>query len=190
MRRSHIKLFFLGIFFFLIAHTAFCNGLESIEFFTGYLYGDLNKQDDYQAIPLMASFGFDLKPLVEKIGINTQGILQFQVEPFISPIFGPDANVELGVTFLFKYAFPLTERFMPYVKFGAGPAYMTLHTREQSTQFNFVDSAGMGFNWFLKEDVALACEFRYRHMSNARIKSPNKGINTYLALVGISFFLE
>ena len=79
---------------------------------------------------------------------------------------------------------------MPYVKFGAGPVYISQHTREQSTQFNFVDTAGVGFNWFYKENLAFSFEYRYRHLSNASIKHPNKGIDTNSFLVGMSFFFD
>ena len=168
----------------------YAEGLESVGFFTGYMTGDLKNQDDYEGIPLMAAFGFDLKPLAEKIGIRTKGILEFQVEPYISSVIEPSTEVETGVGFMFKYAFPLSESFMPYLKIGSGPAYMTLHTREQGTQFNFVSSGCAGFSWFFKEDASLDCEYRMRHLSNCGIDDPNGGINTEAVLVGMTFRFE
>jgi len=173
-----------------LSNIAYSEGLESIGILSGYMSGDLKQKDDYQLIPIMVSFGFDMKPLAEKIGINTKGILEFQIEPFLNPVFSPDAEIEAGVSFLIKYAFPLNEKLMPYLKFGAGPSFMSLDTREQGTKFNFVDSAAAGFSWFLKEDLTLDVEYRFRHLSNCSVDEPNGGINTQSILMGLSFRFE
>jgi predicted porin len=65
--------------------------------------------------------------------------------------------------------------------------YMTNHTPEQSTQFNFISSGGFGAHYFFTKNTALTLEGRIRHLSNAGIKQPNHGINTYLALAGIAY---
>lgn len=180
-----IVMYFTGI------SLSFAEGLQSIGFFSGYMEGELkSRTDDYKVIPMMVTLGFDLRPLAEKFGIETKGILEFQLEPFISPIFSPESNLELGLGMMFKYAFPLTDSFMPYLKVGSGPMYFTLQTQEQSTQFNFATSGCAGFSWFFKEDVSLDCEYRFRHMSNASIKHPNNGINTETILVGLTFRFE
>ncbi len=187
------RIFFIVVYlliFSLASELGWGKSLESIEIFSGYLRADLNEQDDYRVVPLMMSFGFDLKPLLEKVGIRSAGLIEFQLEPFLNVVTSPNDNIEAGLTLLFKYAFPLGERFKPYIKFGAGPLYISQHTREQSTQFNFVDTAGVGFSWFIKKDLALSFEYRYRHLSNASIKHPNKGIDATSFLVGVSFFFE
>jgi len=175
---------------FIAASSVFAGGFDSIGFFTGYMVGPLKGSDDYKVVPLMVSFGFDLKPLLKKIGLNSEGIVEFQVEPFLSPIIEPESNVETGVNLFFKYAFPLSESFMPYVKFGSGPSFMSLHTREQSTQFNFVTSGCAGFSLFIKEDMSVDLEYRFRHLSNCSIDHPNNGINTHAGLVGCTFRFE
>ncbi|MCD6539138.1 MAG: acyloxyacyl hydrolase [Candidatus Omnitrophica bacterium] len=189
MRRSLVLISLFGIIF-LPFNRVFAKSLNSVEFLSGWLSGDLREKDDYRVVPLMLSFGFDLKPLAEKIGIRTKGILEFQLEPFLNVVTSPDNNVEAGLGLLLKYAFPLNKRFMPYIKFGAGPVYISQHTREQSTQFNFVDTAGVGFSWFYRENLAFSFEYRYRHLSNASIKHPNKGIDANSFLMGISFFFD
>ncbi len=178
---------FILVFSFLMSGLGFAEGLQSVGFLAGYMEGDLKKQDDYQVVPLMVNFGFDLKPLTRKIGFEPKGILEFQIEPFLSPVLGPKTNLETGVSLMFKYGFPLTERLMPYIKLGAGPSYMTLHTKEQGTQFNFVDTGVAGLSWMIKDDISIDCEYRYRHLSNCSIDDPNGGINTQAVLMGFTY---
>ena len=135
-------LLIMSIFLCLFSISAFA--VESLGVLWGYLNADLKDKADYEAVPLMVSFGFNAKKAAAKIGIHTKGILEFQIEPFLNPVIGPDANAEIGIDFLVKYAFPLNKKLFPYVKFGVGPVFMTQHTREQSTQFNFVDTAAAG----------------------------------------------
>ena len=162
--------------------------IDSLDITTGYFQGNLRNKDDYEGIPLMFGMNFDAKPVFEKIGIKTEGELNWIVEPFINTIIGPNSNVEVGCNFLIKYAFPLTERFRPYFKGGLGALYMSQHTEEQSTQYNFLPQVGGGFQFFLNDKTALNLEYRYRHLSNASFKSPNKGIDVSMGMVGVTFY--
>jgi hypothetical protein len=162
--------------------------LQGIEYFTGFAQGKLREQGSYSSIPLMVDFDFNLKPLTKKIGFNPWGLLQFQLEPFIAPVYRPDSNVELGNSFLLKIGFlPEGFKFQPYFKGGLGMVYITQHTREQSTQFNFVEYVGGGIHYLFNKTTALTLEGRYRHLSNAAIKHPNKGITSYFVLIGLSY---
>ena len=69
--------------------------LEGVEFFTGFGWGKLRRKGNYHLIPLIVDFDFDLKPLAKKFNFNPSSLLQFQVEPFISPVLSPDSNVEI-----------------------------------------------------------------------------------------------
>jgi hypothetical protein len=64
---------------------------------------------------------------------------------------------------------------------------MTLHTRQQSTQFNFTEHLGAGMHYFFGKNTAFTLEGRARHLSNASIKEPNKGIDSYFVLAGILY---
>ncbi|UCD15777.1 MAG: acyloxyacyl hydrolase [Candidatus Omnitrophota bacterium] len=184
MKKSVTTIILLCVFLLPVKGYA----LEAIEVFSGYLKANIRDKNAYAGMPLFISFNFDAKPTFNTIGVNPKGDLHFIVEPFLNTIISPDNNVEIGSNFLIKYAYPLTKRLHPYVKGGLGVLFMTQHTREQSTQYNFLPQAGGGIHFFLKETIALSCEYRYRHLSNASFKSPNKGIDTNLILCGISFF--
>lgn len=178
---------------FLLLNLTFANetkpkSLEAVEFFTGFGSGDLRENEDYCLIPFFVDFDFNLKPLIQKLNLKPRQLVQFQIEPFISPVFEPDVNIEIGTSFLLKIGLlPQTSKFQPYVKGGVGMLYMTQHTREQGTQFNFVEYAGAGMHYFFRKNIAFTLEGRARHLSNAGIKEPNKGIDSYFALAGISY---
>jgi len=180
----------LSFFFCLLIIPVDLYAIEAVDILTGYLNAPLDTKDDYEVIPLMVGLNFDLKPLTSRIGIQPKGRFNFVLEPFFNIVSAPDTNIEVGSNFLFKYTFPLTERFQPYLKVGAGVLYMSQHTKEQSTQYNFLPQAGGGLNFFIRDDVALICEYRYRHLSNCSFKTPNAGIDADMILGGISFFFE
>ena len=181
----------IGLFILFSGSAAYALALDSIDILSGYFWGSLKEpQDEYQAVPLMVGINFDARPLFSKIGIETKGRLNFVIEPFANTVISPDANVEVGSNFLIKYVLPLSESFQPYFKGGLGILYMSQHTREQGSQYNFLPQAAVGFHFFLKENVALSCEYRYRHLSNNGFKDPNGGIDVEMGLAGISFFFE
>lgn len=166
------------------------SGLVSgIEVLTGWSYADLKSpQEEYAMVPLIVDFDFDLKPLVRKWGLNPTMLVQAQLEPFINTVYSPDANVEVGNAFALKVGFfPDTWSLQPYIKAGLGMVYMTQHTLEQSTQFNFIEFGGFGVHYFLTKNLALTVEGRFRHLSNSGIDHPNSGINNTFALAGISY---
>jgi len=162
--------------------------LEAIEFLTGYGWGNLKGQQRYGLVPLIVDFDLNLKPLTQKINFNPPQLLQFQIEPFISPITEPRANIETGVNFAFKVGLlPQTSKFQPYLKMSAGLTYFSLHTKEQGTQFNFNEYGALGIHYFFRKDLGLTIEGRFRHLSNAGIDDPNSGINTNFLVAGITY---
>ena len=163
--------------------------LYGIELLTGFSAGKLIKgQGNYHLIPFLVDFDFDLKPFLQKFKFSGRNAVLFQLEPFMSFVSSPDDNIETGVSFMLKAGFlPDTSRFQPYVKAGVGMVYMTQHMREQSTQFNFAEQGGAGIQYFFSKNTSFILEGRFRHLSNAGIKTPNHGIGTYSILTGIAY---
>ena len=181
-------LYLLGTLLLIFPACGFA--LDGIDVLSGYLHADLERQGDYEVIPLFVGLNFDLKPALSNIGLDIPGRLNFVLEPFINTVYEPTSNIEVGSNFLFKYVLPLTKTVQPYIKGGIGALYMSMHTDEQSTQYNFLPQGGGGVHIFLNEKTALTFEYRYRHLSNASIEHPNSGIDADLYLGGISFFFE
>lgn len=162
---------------------------EGIEFLAGFSAGELVRgQRSYMMAPFSVAFDFNLRNFTKKIGFNPKQLLQFQIEPFIGFITSPKNNLETGMIFWLKMGFvPDDWKFQPYGKLGVGIDYMTLHTRDQSTQFNFTEEGALGMHYFFTKNTALTVEGRMRHLSNCGIKEPNHGINSYFLLTGISY---
>jgi len=185
----------ISVFTLFASSNAFA--LDGVGVSTGFFDGRLRfldhkdyhfHYDRYQGIPVLIDFYFDARDFFAKWGVHTAGRLDFSVEPFASGITQPERNVEGGCNFLLKYCFPLTARVMPFLKGGLGALYMSQHTPEQSTQWNFLPQAGLGADFLLTDKVALTCEGRFRHLSNAGFKQPNHGIQVIQYLGGISYF--
>ncbi len=167
----------------------FLKNIQAVECLVGFSTGKLREQRDYRMIPLMFALDFNFKELLEnKTKFKYYGLLQFQIEPYISTVYQPDPNVELGNGFVLKLGL-LPERFafQPYVKGGAGMSFMSQHTREQSTGFNFYEYVALGGHYFLKKSLAVTVEYRFRHLSNAGIDHPNKGIESHFGMVGVLY---
>src|SRR3989338_2033453 len=105
MKKTSFIIVFSVIFAFtcrVSADEAKPKSLEAIEFLSGFGKGPLRDKENYRLIPLMVDFDFDLKPLAKKLNLNPKSLLQFQLEPFFSPAFEPDANIEIGTAFWLK----------------------------------------------------------------------------------------
>jgi opacity protein-like surface antigen len=156
---------------------------------SGYGTASLEKKSsDYEVIPFLPQFGFDINPLAEKLSIKPRGTFEFLVEPLVNVVINPDTNAEVGCSFLLKYSGKITSRIAPYVEGGLGMIYTTQHTHEQGTQFNFTSQAGIGLQFFVNDCWALTGGYRVRHMSNADIDDDNSGIDHHFALIGMSYF--
>ncbi len=162
--------------------------LQEIGVVVGYADGALKGNLDFNVVSLGMRFGFDLIPFTKKFGFEPPGMLEIIYEPYIGVITEPEANVELALPMFFRYAFPLTEKLYPYVEVGTGPYYYTLHTYEQSTQFNFMSAGGAGLIYFVRDDWAVNAGYRRRHVSNLSIKEPNGGIDANVFTFGVSYY--
>lgn len=192
MKKSSFLVILLGVIL-LISNKDYAEEikpkyLKGVEYLSGFAWGKLRTKDNYNLYPFLVDFDFDLKPLTRKLNFNPRQLLQFQIEPFISFVSSPEANIETGTSFFLKMGIlPETAKFQPYIKLGLGMVYMTQHAREQSTQFNFIEQGGLGLHYFFRKNTAFTLEGRFRHLSNASIKHPNTGINTYFVVAGLSY---
>lgn len=89
-----------------------------------------------------------------------------------------------------RYNFLSWDRFVPYIDANGGLIGMDFELENQSDGFNFNVGAGAGAHWFLTDRTAFTTEVRWQHISNARTKLPNNGINDVLFLGGFSYFWD
>jgi hypothetical protein len=190
MKKTVIVIILLisSFMFLAIAPAENARRLQSIGVLSGFGWGKLVSKPNYNLIPFILDFDFDLKPFTRKFNFNPRPLLQFQIEPFITFVSQPNRNIETGTSFFLKVGLlPESSKFQPFIKAGAGLSYITQHMREQSTQFNFIEQGCVGFHYFFRKNTAFTLEGRIRHLSNAGIDQPNHGINTYFVLGGLSY---
>jgi len=169
------RILIFGFFVFVVNVYAFdIKKPSSIDYFVGYGEGKLERQPDYQFPIFAVDFSYPLSD-----------VWDFQLEPFVSYVYKPEDNFEVGLAFFFKYNFFRNKKISPYIKGGSGIIYISQDTYEQSTNFNFVDQICGGIKFSFKKNI-IFLEYRYRHISNAGIDHPNSGINSNLYLFGIS----
>lgn len=172
---------------------------QEFGFFTGFSEGDIEGSEDYEFVLGVFRLGYNLnkkelgftdllKPVFDKFDIKPKGYTEFILEPFFNQVISPDSDYEAGFSIMLKYAYPLFDKVHLYGIGGGGLVYMGEETAEQSTQYNFLPQLGAGISFFVNENCSVSIEYRYRHLSNAGIKEPNRGINTDMFLTGMSWY--
>jgi len=74
-----------------------------------------------------------------------------------------------------------------YQMLGSGPHYISAHLDRQATGFIFSDNLAVGALTRLnRKQLFLNLQFRMRHISNAGLQLPNRGVNSYNFFVGLS----
>lgn len=155
------------------------------EVLAGVGFSNIHHDGNYDLIPIFWDIHFNVKRFFKML--HPQGAVDVIWEPAVALVFSPHNNVEVANNFLLEYdLLPSKFRVQPYFKGGVGTIFISEHIRNQSTQFNFNEYAGLGIHYFLTQNTALSLEYRFRHLSNAAIKEPNHGVNTYFVLLGIS----
>ncbi|HEY7534062.1 MAG TPA: acyloxyacyl hydrolase, partial [Nitrospiraceae bacterium] len=78
----------------------------------------------------------------------------------------------------------------PYVEFAGGPFWTDLGNEipEESSELNFILTAGVGISFFVSSQAAINIGYRFHHISNAGTSYPNYGINSSLPFGGFSYY--
>ena len=130
-----------------------------------------------------------------------QGALYWVVETSASiSLLDPDRNnlkVDSAPTYVFgitplqlEYKFVKPNRkWGPFVFGGVGFSVGDWHkgSREISTAFEFILQGGGGLEYFLDNGHSIYFNYRFWHLSNSNIKSPNIGLNAHVFAMGVSF---
>lgn len=95
-------------------------------------------------------------------------------------------GVGLGTTL--RYNFIFSDQIVPFIDANFGMISLNLDLARQSDGFNFNVGFGGGAHWFVSDNMAITSEIRWQHISNAKTKLPNDGINAGLFLLGLSYF--
>jgi hypothetical protein len=104
--------------------------------------------------------------------------------------FQPTSGWAAGGSAILRYNLLGFGRVVPFCDGGAGILGLDFDLEDQADGINFIIHTGVGAHVFLTERTALTGEWRYQHISNARIHLPNRSINASAFFLGASFFLD
>lgn len=122
------------------------------------------------------------------VGHFYRGNWELRGELFGGSQFAPTSDSVVGLTPHLRYNFATGTRLIPYFDLGAGVTATSIGPPDLSNTFEFNLQATLGTHWFICDNLALTLEARYLHMSCAGISNPNRGLNTVLGTVGLTFF--
>jgi hypothetical protein len=98
-------------------------------------------------------------------------------------------DFEFGTNLGFRNYIKVNPGFYLYQMLGSGPHYISARLDRQATGFIFSDNLAIGaFTRFNKKGLFLNLQFRIRHISNANLRLPNRGVNSVNFLLGLSRF--
>jgi Lipid A 3-O-deacylase (PagL) len=115
-----------------------------------------------------------------------KGALEIGIEPFYQRFIDPVDAFFAGLGVVARYHILPFGRLVPYLELSAAPGTTDLHVREQDTDFVFLLFGGVGVSYFITDRTAFYAGYRFQHISNAYIDSPNRGINSHTGVVGLS----
>ena len=114
-------------------------------------------------------------------------------EVFGGAIFQGPGRVESGATLFIRYNFIQPHaRVIPYLQIGGGGIYSDISEHDSrglvSLPVNFNLQGTGGLRFMANRNCALLLEAGYRHISDASIKLPNRGVDSVGGDVGVGFF--
>ena len=117
-----------------------------------------------------------------------RGNCEWRAELFGGAQFEPTDDFLVGLSPHLRYNFATGSRLVPFADLGAGVTTTSIGPPDLGGRFQFNLQAGVGLNYFLKDNVALSLESRFLHLSSARISTPNLGVNNCQFLAGVNWF--
>jgi opacity protein-like surface antigen len=76
------------------------------------------------------------------------------------------------------------------VEVGGGAGGTDLNVREINSDFSFVLWGGVGASVFLTDTTAVYAGYRYEHNSNGNTAAPNRGLESHVAVFGVSYYVR
>jgi len=120
------------------------------------------------------------------------GNYEFLGEVFAGPIFQGSGSVTAGATLFIRYNFIQPHaRVIPYMQIGGGGIYTDISEHDSRglvslpVEFNLQGTGGLRF--VLNRHWSILVEAGYRHISDASINLPNRGVDSVGGDLGVGF---
>ena len=94
-----------------------------------------------------------------------------------------DAGVNLGL----QYRWYTSKGSWFFTQISSGPHYVSFESERQAGGFIFSDNFATGLSFKLTNQLRTSFQYRFRHLSNASLKRPNRGINNHFLMFEVVF---
>ena len=118
------------------------------------------------------------------------GAFEIGLEPLYQQYISPKQNYFAGLGMTYRYHFLGLGRFVPYAELAAFAGGTNLKTTEIRSDFTFLLWGGAGASYFVTDRTAVYAGYRYQHVSNGNTSKPNRGFESNVGVLGVSFFFE
>lgn len=126
--------------------------------------------------------------LTKEKGKNAlRGQLEYVMEAIPAFLIFQESNRTYGfdvTPVMFRWNFTAQQKVIPYAEIGAGILFTSKDFPENTFPVNFTPQASVGFHVFTRPGQAFTFSFKFMHISNAGLDSPNPGINTLQMMGG------
>ncbi len=130
--------------------------------------------------------------LTDELGKGSwyQGRHEVMVELPLHVAVDHDGRIMTGAYLLGSYKLTglAGRQLYPYVFGGGGVLYVDLGLPNMGSRLDFNYQGGGGVQYLVRKDMAIQAEYRYHHVSNANIATPNEALNSSKFLIGVSFY--
>ena len=116
------------------------------------------------------------------------GALEVGLEPFYQRYLEPKSGFYAGLGIFGRYHFLSLGRFVPYFEVMGSMGGQDLKVREIDSDFAFLLYGGVGASVFVTDRAALYAGYRYVHVSNGNTDKPNRGFESHVGVVGVSYY--
>ena len=135
-------------------------------------------------------FRSSMLPLGPTGGGFFKGALEIGLEPFYQHYTDPKPAYWAGLAAVGRYHFLSLGRFVPYVELAAAAGGTDLRIKEIDSDFSFLLWGGVGGSVFLTDSTAVYAGYRYEHNSNGNIDTPNRGWESHVGVIGVSYYFR
>lgn len=158
------------------------SGHQSYGVFAGFGISEHKIVDRYQLFYLGGDFSWSLGKAIKK------DFVSFYLEPQFNFVSAENRlDFEFGLNGGLRNYIRINPGFYFYQMIGSGPHYISANIKKQAKGFIFSNNFSIGvFKSINKKSLFLNLQFRFRHISNAGIKEPNEGVNSYNLIIGLS----
>ena len=102
--------------------------------------------------------------------------------------FSPRVRYVTGLLPAFRYNLTEWEPLVPFIDVGAGVTLTDIYGPDLSGMFQFNEQVGVGAHYLFWEHAAVTFQYRFMHISNAGIRTPNNGVNGNIFSIGLTWF--